>query len=97
MHGISWEQFKAIEAQLENNRGVRLAYLAGVMEIMSPIGDYHEYIKSTLGVLLEAYARVKGISNGCIGSGGSGGIRYVVSFRFLLARHQEFNFLFPLC
>ncbi len=21
LHGISWEQFKAIEAQLENNRG----------------------------------------------------------------------------
>lgn len=31
------------------------------MEIMSPIGDYHDYIKSTLGLLLEAYARVKGI------------------------------------
>lgn len=61
LHGISWEQFKAIEAQLEKNRGVRLVYLAGAMEIMSPIGDKHEYIKSTLGVLLEAYARIKGI------------------------------------
>ncbi len=61
LHGISWGQFKTIEAQLENNRSVRLAYLAGVMEIMSPIGDEHEYIKSTLGLLLEAYARAKGI------------------------------------
>lgn len=61
LHGINWEQFKTIEAQLENNREVRLTYLAGVMEIMSPIGDYHEYIKSTLGLLLEAYAKIKGI------------------------------------
>jgi len=61
LYGITWEQFKTIEAQLENNRGVRLTYLAEVMEIMSPIGDEHEYIKSTLGLLLEAYAIVKGI------------------------------------
>lgn len=58
---INWEQFKAIEAQLENNRGVRLTYLAGVMEIMSPIGDQHEYVKRTLGYLLEAYMREKSI------------------------------------
>jgi Uma2 family endonuclease len=61
LHGISWEQFKAIEAQLENNRDVRLTYLSGVMEIMSPIGAEHEYIKRTLGLLLEAYMREKGI------------------------------------
>ena len=61
LHGISWEQFKAIEAQLENSRGVRLTYLAGVMEIMSPIGDKHERLKKTLGYLLEAYMREKGI------------------------------------
>lgn len=61
LHGINWVQFKTIEAQLTDNREVKLTYLAGVMEIMSPIGDYHEYIKSTLGLLLEAYARVKGI------------------------------------
>jgi len=31
------------------------------MEIMSPIGKNHEYIKSPLGLLLEAYMRVKNI------------------------------------
>ena len=61
LYNINWGQFQTIEAQLTNNREVRLTYLAGVMEIMSPIGDEHEYIKSTLGLLLEAYARVKGI------------------------------------
>ena len=61
LHSIRWEQFKAIEAQLENNREVKLTYLAGVMEIMSPIGDKHEYVKTTLGYLLEAYMKELGI------------------------------------
>jgi Uma2 family endonuclease len=61
LYGISWEKFKAIEAQLEDNRDVKLSYLSGVLEIMSPIGEEHEYIKSTLGLLLEAYMREKGI------------------------------------
>ncbi len=61
LHSINWVQFKTIEAQLTNNPEVKLIYLAGIMEIMSPIGDEHEYIKSTLGLLIEAYARVKGI------------------------------------
>jgi len=58
---ISWEQFKGIEAQLKDNRNVRLSYLSGILEIMSPIGDKHEKVKSTLGLLLEAYMREKGI------------------------------------
>jgi Uma2 family endonuclease len=59
--GVSWEQFKAIETPLLDNREVKLTYLAGVLEIMSPIGDKHEYVKSTLSLLLEAYMREKGI------------------------------------
>ncbi|MBW4615153.1 MAG: Uma2 family endonuclease [Desmonostoc vinosum HA7617-LM4] len=58
---VSWEQFKAIEAQLEENRNVRLSYLSGVLEIISPIGEKHEKVKSTLGLLLEAYMRELGI------------------------------------
>jgi Uma2 family endonuclease len=45
LYGITWEKFKAIEAQLEDNRDVKLSYLSGVLEIMSPIGEEHEYIK----------------------------------------------------
>ncbi len=58
---VSWEKFKGIEALLEDNRNVRLSYLSGVLEIMSPIGDKHEYVKTTLGYLLEAYMRELGI------------------------------------
>jgi Uma2 family endonuclease len=61
LSGVSWEQFKAIEIPLLDNREVKLTYLAGVLEIMAPIGDKHEYVKTTLGYLLEAYMRVKGI------------------------------------
>ena len=58
---VSWEQFKAIEAQLLDNRNVRLSYLSGMLEIMSPIGEEHEFVKTTLGYLLEAYMRELGI------------------------------------
>ncbi|MBU7582167.1 MAG: Uma2 family endonuclease [Nostoc sp. TH1S01] len=58
---VSWEQFKGIEAQLLDNHNVRLSYLAGMLEIMSPIGEEHEYVKRTLGYLLEAYMRELGI------------------------------------
>ena len=61
LHGISWEKFKVISAQLEDNREAKLTYLAGVLEIMSPIGDRHEYVKTTMGYLLEAYMRELGI------------------------------------
>lgn len=58
---VSWDQFKGIEAQLIDNRSVRLSYLLGILEIMSPVGPLHEYVKRTLSYLLEAYMRVNGI------------------------------------
>ncbi len=38
LHGISWEKFKTIESQLEDNREVRLTYLALVFYIISEFG-----------------------------------------------------------
>ncbi|MGH1395673.1 MAG: Uma2 family endonuclease [Trichormus sp.] len=61
LKNVSWEQFKGIEAHLQDNRSVRLSYLSGVLEIMSPIGEKHEEVKRTLGLLLEVYMRVLGI------------------------------------
>ncbi|MDZ8054800.1 MAG: Uma2 family endonuclease [Aulosira sp. ZfuVER01] len=58
---VSWEQFKGIEAQLKDNSNVRLSYLSGILEIMAPIGEKHEKVKSTLGLLLEAYMKQLGI------------------------------------
>lgn len=58
---VSWEEFKGIEVLLKDNRNVRLSYLLGMLEIMSPIGDKHEYVKSTLSLLLDAYMKELGI------------------------------------
>ncbi|GAA6623194.1 Uma2 family endonuclease [Scytonema sp. NUACC26] len=61
LRDVSWEQFKGIEAQLKDNRSVRLSYLLGTLEIMSPVGPKHERVKSTFGLLLETYMKVLGI------------------------------------
>jgi Uma2 family endonuclease len=61
LDGIGWQQFKTIDMALGDRKGVKLAYLNGLLEIMSPIGQAHEDKKSTLGVLLEAYWRETGI------------------------------------
>jgi Uma2 family endonuclease len=59
-YGISWSQLEAIEAAFENVAGVRFTYLDGILEIMT-VSPEHEETKSTIGLLLEAYMRQKGI------------------------------------
>ncbi|OYD99540.1 hypothetical protein CDG77_01225 [Nostoc sp. 'Peltigera membranacea cyanobiont' 213] len=53
-HGLTWEQFKAIQASFENVPGVRLFYCDGVLEIVT-IGKPHEAIRCLLGLLLGQY------------------------------------------
>jgi Uma2 family endonuclease len=60
LSGITWAQLEAIEAALENIAGVRLVYLDSFLEIMT-ISPEHEETKRTIGLLLEAYMREKGI------------------------------------
>jgi Uma2 family endonuclease len=60
IEGVSWESFEAIEAAFSEVAGIRLAYLDGVIELI-PISNEHEELKSTLGLLLAAYLRAKGI------------------------------------
>ncbi|MEH1808022.1 hypothetical protein [Nostoc sp.] len=59
-HGLSWEQFKAIQASFENVPGVRLFYCEGILEIVS-IGKPHEAIKCLIGLLLRQYFVEQGI------------------------------------
>jgi Uma2 family endonuclease len=59
-YGISWSKLEAIEAAFENVAGVRFTYLDGILEIMT-VSPEHEETKSTIGLLLEAYMRQKGI------------------------------------
>ena len=50
---VQWEQFEAIAHAFETIPGVKLAYLDGVVEIMTT-GDEHEDLKKTIALLLEA-------------------------------------------
>ena len=60
LSSITWQQFKAIETSFDPIPGVRLIYLDGVLEIVI-LGRDHEYYKSTISLLLEAYLRAKKI------------------------------------
>jgi Uma2 family endonuclease len=57
---VSWSQFESLEAAFESVGGIKFAYLDGILEIMT-VSPEHEESKSTIGLLLEAYLREKGI------------------------------------
>jgi len=58
--GLTWHQFKAIQASFENVPGVRLFYCQGVLEIVG-ISKPHEVVKSMIAGLLAIYFEVKEI------------------------------------
>ncbi|MEG4495641.1 Uma2 family endonuclease [Microcoleus sp. F10-C6] len=60
LRGVSWSQFESLEAAFESVGGIKFAYLDGILEIMT-VSPEHEESKSTIGLLLEAYLREKGI------------------------------------
>jgi len=60
LSGISWSQLEALDLALENIVGIRLLYLDNFLEIMT-LSPEHEATKRTIGLLLEAYMREKGI------------------------------------
>jgi Uma2 family endonuclease len=55
LHGVTWEQYETLRATLDHIAGLRMTYLEGVLELMSPSLD-HEGIKKSLARLLEIYA-----------------------------------------
>ncbi len=54
LHGVSWQQYKTIEANLESVSAVRLSYFHGVLEFMT-ISEEHEDMNSLIGTLIELY------------------------------------------
>ena len=60
IQGVSWLQFESIEASFSDIEGVRFVYLDGILEIMT-LSSEHEDVKSTIGLLLEAYMRHFGV------------------------------------
>jgi Uma2 family endonuclease len=63
----SWQDFKAIQGVMEQQSGLRMAYLDGVIEFMT-LGEYHETIKSMIAILLGIYFWQQGIQFIPVGS-----------------------------
>ncbi len=63
----TWENFKAIQAVMAEQAGLRMTYLDGVIEFMT-LGEYHETIKTLIGFLLEYYLFTQGIEFLPVGS-----------------------------
>ena len=60
MRGLDWWRYETILAVRGDSSGVRLAYLEGDLEIMSPSRS-HEAVKKAIARLLEAFAEEMGL------------------------------------
>ena len=60
LYDVSWADFELILQIRGDHGGVRMTYLNGVLELMSPSVD-HEGMKTTIARLLEAYAEERGL------------------------------------
>jgi Uma2 family endonuclease len=67
LQDVSWADFEMILSIRGDKGGVRMTYLDGVLELMSPSID-HEGIKTVIGRLLEIYALEMGIPLNGFGS-----------------------------
>ncbi len=61
LHQVSWEQYEAILAIRGDDPSPKLMYLDGELELMSP-SRTHEWVKTTLARLLEAWADERGVA-----------------------------------
>jgi Uma2 family endonuclease len=60
LRDVGWSQYEAVLAMRGESSAVRIAYLEGVLELMSPSRD-HERLKTKLARIVEAYAEELGI------------------------------------
>jgi Uma2 family endonuclease len=58
--GITWQQFKLIQAGFADAPGIRLAYFNQTIEILMP-GRTHEFFKSIIGMFVELFCLEMGI------------------------------------
>jgi Uma2 family endonuclease len=65
--GVSWVEFQQALEERGEHSAPRIAYLEGVLEIMSP-GQSHERLKSRIGCLVETWCQERGIKFDGIGS-----------------------------
>ena len=60
LHGVTWAQYETLRAAFDDKPGLRMTYLEGALEIMSP-SRRHEHIKKFIARLIEAYADARRI------------------------------------
>lgn len=60
LNGYTWEQYLSIE-EIFRERGTRVRFLRGQLEIMAPVSENHERKKSNIGRLIECWCLEKGI------------------------------------
>jgi Uma2 family endonuclease len=58
IYGVPWETYVALRDGLDGHSGLRLTYLEGTLELMSPSRNHEDY-KKILARLVEAYAEEK--------------------------------------
>jgi Uma2 family endonuclease len=58
-HGLSWNDFERL-VEMRGERGPRVAYLRGEVQLMSPSAD-HEYIKKSFCRLVECWSEEVGV------------------------------------
>lgn len=59
LRGMRWKDYEILLAVRGDRSGVRMAYLNGAIELLSPSRD-HERIKTTIARLVESYADDRG-------------------------------------
>jgi Uma2 family endonuclease len=55
LNNVTWEQYETLRATLDDFPGLRMTYLEGILEIMTPSPE-HEFDKKTIARLIEIYA-----------------------------------------
>jgi Uma2 family endonuclease len=61
LHDVSWKEFELLLAVRGDRAGVRMTYLEGELELMSP-SQSHEGIKTAIARILEAWAMDQGLT-----------------------------------
>lgn len=67
INNIDWQEYESLLNFVEDDGGIRLKYLEGNLEVMSPSG-IHEFHKENIGILLECYFLITGIRFYSLGS-----------------------------
>jgi len=58
IYGVPWETYVALRDGLDENAGLRMTYLEGTLELMSPSRNHEDY-KKVIARLVEAWAEEK--------------------------------------